>query len=199
MKKVLLAVTTAVALAMTASATISISWFTNLGPTYQSDGTTVASGQIVQLIWSSNNSADALNPANPLVPTGDDILLLQTTTASSGPFNGGITVGAQAYDATQAPWNLTEDAFVPGYVYTRLFSDENGTGGIQAGDFYNDSALVGGPLNDQDPPGPSPNSMDPSNLAATVLDHHGNTPHGDPAHEQAQGKKGPCRHHPDHS
>ncbi len=143
---------------MVANATVSISWVWNEG----TDGGVNAHdnsgflqlGNVVQLIWTSDQAVSAVSASDPLTPTGGDILLGQNTMTSDGWWNFGIA----SYDATLPPWSLPDDTFVGGYVYQRVF-DDLALDGLDSGiDYYADSISeqIVGPLNDQDPtPGTS--------------------------------------------
>lgn len=150
-------------LALPAYGTVSISWLSGYGiddPATPGAGYDLPVGSRVQLIWSTNNSIEAVNPDDPTTPQGDDVLLDELFTTSIGAFSSGGT-----YDAVvDHGWG--EDAYLTGYVYLRVFNTANPAGGT----WYGESALVGGPLKDQDPPpGPTPDVVDIAPVETFVL------------------------------
>lgn len=82
-------------------------------------------GTIVQLIWSSDTTAGALNPLNPLTPTGGDITI-----------NNGVDNYWTLNFAGRMSYSVSDtDALLGGYVYVRVFNSLT-TGGIGAGTMY---------------------------------------------------------------
>lgn len=163
MKKIAVASVLAFTMAFVAHATISINWLSSFGvDDPATPGTTfdLPIGSLVQLIWSTNATADAIDVYDPTTPQGDDILIDSLLTSSAGAFSSGGT-----YDAVvDQGWG--EDAYVPGYVYLRVFN--SGTPALN--DWYGESSLVGGALTDQDPPvGQSPDVVDIASAALYTL------------------------------
>ncbi|MEM7396221.1 MAG: hypothetical protein AAF492_28125, partial [Verrucomicrobiota bacterium] len=146
------------ALASTSPATINIDWFT-LGQIIDpTTGMPVADGSMAQLIWSPDDCVDPLDVNNPTVPQGNDILL---DTAFTG--FGRVIEGSVVYDATAPMWNLPDDTFVSGFVYTRIFNMAAPTPGPTLA--WIDPTVPGtqgpvGSLQDRDPPIPNPPDQD---------------------------------------
>ncbi len=83
-------------------------------------------GTIVQLIWTSDTTAGALDPLNPLTPTGGDI------TINNG-LNNYWTIDASAGRISHT---ITDsDSLIGGYVYARVFGATS-TGSIGIGTMY---------------------------------------------------------------
>lgn len=138
--------------AAAASATITVNWISTQGvddPTigiYEPD---LPVGSLVQLIWSPDNIIGALDPLNPTVAQGGDVVLDSEFTTLQGGFF--IT---DTYPESLA--SVTEGAFLSGYVYVRVFNSAAPT----IGDRYGESSLVGNPLTDQDPNPATPDIVD---------------------------------------
>ena len=158
MKKLLAAILVVGSMAVSASATITISWQSSFGvndPTIAGDTFDLASGSLVQLIWSSDNIINALNDASPTTPTGNDQLLDQQFTTFAGAFSFNNSY-------PESSLSLTEGVFLAGYVYVRVFNAAAPT----VGDWYGSAGLVGGPLTDQDP---TPGLADFADVAPSEL------------------------------
>ncbi len=131
-----------------AFATINIDWYWDYdagAAIVQSDGVTfLPSNSIVQLIWTSDTVLDALNPANPLTPTGNDTLLATAGSDSVAFFNFGVS----QYGSVGDP-----EGYVGGYVGVRIF-DVDMSATPTVGDYYLDGIintnLWGGPILDGD-------------------------------------------------
>lgn len=147
-------IVTGLTMATVSMATVSVDWRSAesiTGPVLDSGYVNwLPVGSIVQLIWSQSGTIPGINAGSPLsVATGGaEYLLNQQTTASAGFWN----YGTANYSAENAPWNLSDDDFVGGYVYTRVFHDV-AADGIDSSDYYAVSlaAYIGGPLGDVDP------------------------------------------------
>ncbi len=124
-----------------------------------------------QLIWSPNNSISSFNPSNPFQPSGGEFLLKEVRNANPGY----ITSQGGSFVENAPPFNLAADAFVGGFVYSRIFDYTGSTSSFNVMDldgmWYRESVAITGPLADTDanqgPPG-SPSSHNPS-LGTTVM------------------------------
>ena len=141
MRNVACAVMAGLLAATAAYGTIAITWTSSWGindPTIPGDTFDLPVGSLAQLIWSSDNVMNDIDPFNPTVPQGGDSLLTNIWTDTTGiiaPPSGTLTFQDAA------------DEYVPGYVYCRVFNASNPVNGS----WYGTAGLVGGPLNDQDP------------------------------------------------
>ena len=160
MRNVAYAVTVGL-MAVTASyGTIAINWTASYGindPTIGIDDYDLPIGSLAQLIWSSDAVMDAIDPFNPTVPQGGDLLLTNIWTISTGLIEapGGTLTFVDA-----------ADEYVSGYVYCRVFNASNPA----ASAWYGEGGLVGGPLNDQDPTPGLANTCDMAPLELFTLD-----------------------------
>ncbi len=164
MKKIVAMMATITLATSVAWGTININWTTQLGPMIdQNTGLGLPDGSILQLIWTPGPFASPLDINNPLTPTGDDILLVSTVSQFDGFNLYGTTGNLDAGD-----FGMNTGDFLPGYVYTRAFNSAAPT--AAPGNYYADSFLVGGPLNDASAvPNPGPNSLDTSGMLVDQL------------------------------
>ena len=124
--------------AATANAVVSVNWTTPNNSIKGPDGTTNApSTWIAQLIYSPDNAASALNPADPFVPTGGEHVM------ASRQLNVNNIAG-RIFSAT--PKVSDADEFAGGFVYTRVFNVDYNGGSPTTPTFYGNSSVVSGPL-----------------------------------------------------
>ena len=83
-------------------------------------------GAICQLLWSSDATAGALNPLDPLNPTGGDSAIMN----GANNYFTLTSTGRMSYDLT-----TLSDSYIGGYVYVRVF-DAVSVGAIGAGTMY---------------------------------------------------------------
>ena len=134
------------------SASISIVWSSSSEAINPVTTMPVPDGAIAQLIWSADVIIDPLDFVDPLLPTGNDILLMQAPTQ----FGGFVAEGTVMFEGEN--FGLGSDGLVSGYVYTRVFNSPS----PGLGDWYDEGGLIGGPLMDQDP---MPGIPDPSDFS----------------------------------
>ena len=124
--------------AATANAVVSVNWTTPSNSIKGPDGTTNApSTWIAQLIYSPDNAASALNPADPFTPTGGEQVMvsreLNVNNVAGRIFSASAKVSGS-------------DAFAGGFVYTRVFNVNYNGGSPSTPTFYGDSAVITGAL-----------------------------------------------------
>jgi hypothetical protein len=155
MKKVLITLLMIIGISSTAFATISVVWQSAFGiddPAVPGVTYDLPIGSLVQLIWSPDNVIDPIDPFNPTVAQGNDIVIDNHYTIVTGAFG---TIGT--YPENVGPLvGITEPVLLSGYVYIRVFNSPTPT----IGNWYGESDLVGGPLTDQDPIPAPPDIVD---------------------------------------
>ena len=95
---------------------------------------------VAQLVWSPDNQASPVDPAQPYVPTQGEIVLLAIPLNTSAT-DGRIVKGEVRSDLP---------GLAGGYVYTRVFDQPHNGGNPAHPSRYGLSALVSGPLVIQD-------------------------------------------------
>ncbi|WFB34323.1 PEP-CTERM sorting domain-containing protein [Kiritimatiellota bacterium B12222] len=142
-------------LATTTFGSVTITWNTLAGgEILLADGTTPApSNYFAQLIWTPSETTSDLNPDNPLLPTGSEVVLY------SQELNGFSLDGFILGPASNI--NI-DDSFAGGYLYTRVFE----TNSPAIGDLYGQSSNFGGNAN---------NAVDGSLTVTTANPTTGNT------------------------
>jgi len=174
MKKIVLGLNLIFATALAAQATISVNWNTPTGGIKLSDGSTdLPVGSFAQLIYAgADNTAGSFDAGDPFAVSGDDIVIGTHTTT----FAGFLIPGATTADATD--FAMSEDAFVGGNVFIRIFDSTISASVTEFSESGLSPALV-----DQDPAigaPPGPQNFDvsgtmlaavpePSSLALVVL------------------------------
>lgn len=139
MKKLIISATLIAGLAVSVSADVNIDWNSVFTDPVTTDGTTpVPNSYLAALIYSDDNIIDPLNPADPLGPSGNDVVL---TTQPVNAFPDGIGLDGLIVGA-QTPYVFANDNLAGGYVYTRVFSSSAPT----VGDLYGESSMLTGPL-----------------------------------------------------
>ncbi len=115
-----------------AGATIQVTWYWDIwttGNVMRNDGITpLPANSIVQLIYSQAGVLGALDPYNPLTPTGDNQLLDTRATAQSGG-NAYWNYGTVTYGGS--------GDYVGGYVFQRVFDTTYGSAPLD-GSYYSD-------------------------------------------------------------
>lgn len=106
-------------------------------------------GALFQLIWSPDSTAGTIDPTNPTVPTGGDIVL--DTYASTGPVSThGITKDSpnqtRIYGNADDPGGPLPNGGVGGFIYTRVFNASTPSNG----NFYAETT-PSGPVPDAHP------------------------------------------------
>lgn len=119
-------------------------------------------GSLAQLIWTPDPVIDPIDPYNPTVPQGNDILMDSIFTTFVGAF-AHLSYG---YEGVGPFIGITEPQLLSGYVYIRVFNSPTPT----IGSWYGESALLGG-LSDQDPPFGPPPPPDVIDIAPVELYH----------------------------
>mgnify|MGYP003574387720 CR=1 FL=1 len=163
MKKLLI-VSLAIGLSCTAAmAAVQITWQSTAQEIFMADGTTFApTSYLAHQIWSPDPVASAIDAANPLVPTGGEILL-QTQNPLAAP---GAVIGATFNGA---------DSLAGGFVYTRVFDSATPVAGVN---YYGDGVPTGNDWeNNPDAPGlaiatgapQAVNSHDPGTIVVGTL------------------------------
>lgn len=150
---------------LNASATITVNWVATWGiddPSVPGSTADLGSGGLAQLIWSPDGAMSAIDNANPLVPTGGEIVLRTISTWDNvNNFVGGyIAVGTSGNtyaDGSGVLAAVSEAQLLAGSVYTRVFSSGTPTTGTWWGQGGLDNTLA-----DQDP---TPSPFDESNIA----------------------------------
>ena len=130
--------------ALYASATVNVTWKWDVdagggtwsGLVQDRFGANLVQNRTVQLIYTPTADIDPINPAAPLTPTGNDILL--DTQASPG---GGYE-GSWSFSGS---YGSPGGQYVGGYVYQRVF-DVDLASTPAMGDYYEDGKLFAGPL-----------------------------------------------------
>lgn len=120
--------------AATANAAVSVNWLSPSNSIKQQDGTTNAPRSwMAQLIWSPDSAASPLDPANPFVPTGGEVVVNSRAMGTS--IDGRIIVGKISF----------ADSLAGGFVYTRVFNvDFNGGSPVTPNLFGNSAVITGG-------------------------------------------------------
>ena len=118
--------------------TVSVNW-TTFGAVEDTGGN-IPVGSLAYLIWAgSDDLIDPLNDANPLVATGDDIIIGTNNVSVAGFLLPGTTA------AMGENFGEGSDGFVGGLVYVRVFNSGAPISGTEYGE-----SLFGTPLLDQD-------------------------------------------------
>ena len=90
---------------------VSVNWNTGSNSVLTATGTPAPSGWTAQLIWSPDDILSPLDPLHPYQPTGGEIVL-RTVPLNEHGLAGRVVAGQQEFT----------DAFVGGFVYTRVFN-----------------------------------------------------------------------------
>ncbi len=116
-------------------ATISVNWASDQNNNQfivQLDGTTpLPVNSIIQFLYSASGAIGALNPSDPLIPQGDNVLLTTYYNTSAGYWVG-----------VTKDYGSSTGEYVGGYLFVRIFDVQQGDTPT-VGDYYVDGMLSG--------------------------------------------------------